>query len=92
MSLALQLTSLTRPLRFLMRADSLDELKRLLGDLGVEMEPAFVSVFEVVVRSQNAGWLRGSGGCGKTLELVAAKGAGQVPNVAVNGTVGAAFA
>ena len=28
-----------------MRADSLDELKRLLG---VEIEPAFVSVFEVV--------------------------------------------
>ena len=30
-----------------MRADGLDELKRLLGDLGVEMQPAFVSVFEV---------------------------------------------
>ena len=33
---------------FLMRADGLDELKRLLGDVRVEMEPAFVSVFEVV--------------------------------------------
>ena len=31
-----------------MRADSLDELKRLLGDLRVEMQPAFVSVLEVV--------------------------------------------
>ena len=31
-----------------MRADGLDELKRLLGDLGVEIEPAFVGVFEVV--------------------------------------------
>ena len=31
-----------------MRADGLDELKRLLGDLGVEMQPAFVGVFKVV--------------------------------------------
>ena len=31
-----------------MRADGLDELKRLLGDLRVEIEPAFVSVFDVV--------------------------------------------
>ena len=42
-------SSTTCPLGFLMRADSLDELKRLLGDLRVEeIEPAFVSVFEVV--------------------------------------------
>ena len=31
-----------------MRADSLDELQRLLGDVRVEIEPAFVSVFKVV--------------------------------------------
>jgi len=31
-----------------MRADGLDELKRLLCDLGVEMEPAFVRVLDVV--------------------------------------------
>jgi len=31
-----------------MRADRLDELKRLLGDLRVEMQSAFVSVLEVV--------------------------------------------
>ena len=31
-----------------MRADSLDELKRLLGDVRVEIEPAFVSVVDVV--------------------------------------------
>ena len=31
-----------------MRADGLDELKRLLGDVRVEMQPAFVSVFDVV--------------------------------------------
>ena len=31
-----------------MRADSLDELKRLLGDVGVEMQAAFVSVLDVV--------------------------------------------
>jgi len=31
-----------------MRADGLDELKRLLGDLGVEIEPAFVSVLDIV--------------------------------------------
>ena len=31
-----------------MRADGLDELKRLLGDLGVEIEPAFVSTLDVV--------------------------------------------
>ena len=36
---------LTRPLGLLMRADGLDELKRLLG---VEMQPAFVGVFDVV--------------------------------------------
>ena len=30
-----------------MRADCLDESQRLLCDLGVEMQPAFVSVFEV---------------------------------------------
>ena len=39
---------LTRPLGLLMRADGLDELKRLLDDLGVEIEPAFVSVLDVV--------------------------------------------
>ena len=39
---------LTRPLGLLMRADGLDELKRLLDDLGVEIEPAFVSVLEDV--------------------------------------------
>ena len=31
-----------------MRADGLDELKRLLGDLGVEIQAAFVGVFDVV--------------------------------------------
>jgi len=31
-----------------MRADGLDELKRLLGDVRVEMQAAFVSVLEVV--------------------------------------------
>ena len=31
-----------------MRADSLDELQRLLGDLRVEMQPACVGVFDVV--------------------------------------------
>ena len=30
-----------------MRADSLDELQRLLGDVRVEIEPAFVSVLEI---------------------------------------------
>ena len=39
---------MTCPLGFLMRADGLDELKRLLGDLGVEMQAAFVGVFDVV--------------------------------------------
>ena len=31
-----------------MRADSLDEPQRLLGDVRVEMQPAFMSVFDVV--------------------------------------------
>ena len=45
---------LTRPLGLLMRADSLDELKRLLGDLGVEIEPAF-DVVEVTPDRQLSG-------------------------------------
>ena len=31
-----------------MHAEGFDELKRLLGDLGVKIEPAFVGVFDVV--------------------------------------------
>ena len=45
---------LTCPLGFLMRADGLDELKRLLGDLGVEIEPAF-DVVEVTPDRQLSG-------------------------------------
>ena len=37
-----------------MRADGLDEAKRLLGDVGVEMQAAFVSVLEVVEMTLNS--------------------------------------